>query len=353
MKRIFSLLLVVMLLVSAVPTAYATNDYTAGTAVTYTADDEANENWTITVPAKLAPGGSGTVTLQGTWPSNKTISVTAEKTVTLTNNILATDQRVLDITFLGIKEAGNDTAEKTYMEPVSVAAIENVLFGTWSGKFNYNVETETEAVINTPLKFGEKYICTTDNTSGVPGYVGMYQIFYADGSITRESITGEITTFPAGTATYTTNSISDSTAAPSQDGRWTVSDDGVTLKLIVIGYPDGIPALVEALVFTLESAIPTPNLISFTLVYTDANINETFQAEEGMTWAEWADSEYNQFVYEYAPDRIAQDAEVKFLVPKKMIKLKICHQESVIEDNVERANSILQDGRTYVLEAEE
>lgn len=72
-----------------------------------------------------------------------------------------------------------------------------------------------------------------------------------------------------------------------------------------------------------------------------------------MTWAEWADNEYNQFVYEYAPDRTAQDAEVKFLVPNKMLKLKICHRESIIDDNVERANSILQDGRTYILEAEE
>lgn len=141
MKRIVSLLLAGVMMVSAVPVTYAadTQDYSLGTQVTYTAAN--NESYFITVPAKLNPGQSGTVTLDGIWPSDKTISVTAEPTVTLTNSILASDQKVLDITFLGISEAGNDTAAQTFTETVSVEDIENALFGTWSGKFNYNVDT--------------------------------------------------------------------------------------------------------------------------------------------------------------------------------------------------------------------
>lgn len=140
MKKILSLSLAIMMLVSAVPTAFAadTQDYSQGTQVVYTAEN--NESYFITVPARLNPGQSGTVTLDGMWPSDKTISVTAESTVTLTNSILVSDQKVLDVTFLGISKAGNDTTAQTFTETVSVADIENALFGTWSGKFNYNVD---------------------------------------------------------------------------------------------------------------------------------------------------------------------------------------------------------------------
>lgn len=85
MKRILSLILTIMILISALPTAFASDiqDYSLGTQVAHTAAN--NESYTITVPAKLNPGQSGTVTLDGMWPSNKTISVTAELTVTLTS----------------------------------------------------------------------------------------------------------------------------------------------------------------------------------------------------------------------------------------------------------------------------
>lgn len=140
MNKFLSFMLAAVMLVSAVPAVYATNDYQAGTQVEYVAAN--NESYTITVPAKLNPGQSGTVTLDGYWPSNKTVTVTAEPTVTLTNSILDSDQKVLDIMFLGISKTGNDTAVQTFTESVSVEGIENALFGTWSGKFNYNVETK-------------------------------------------------------------------------------------------------------------------------------------------------------------------------------------------------------------------
>ncbi len=144
MKKIISLALAACMLLSIVPMASATRDYTQGTQVIYTSSG--TESYTITVPALLAPGGDGTVTLSGTWADNRIITVTAEPTVTLTNSIKADDQKVLDVHFDGISEKGSNTGSQKFTEAVSVAAIENALFGTWSGTFYYNVDIVNEAV---------------------------------------------------------------------------------------------------------------------------------------------------------------------------------------------------------------
>ena len=57
------------------------------------------------------------------------------------NSINSNDKKVLNIGFAGIEKAGDNTEAKSYTEAVSVAAMPaDALFGTWSGKFNYNVE---------------------------------------------------------------------------------------------------------------------------------------------------------------------------------------------------------------------
>ena len=137
MKRIFSFLLAAVLLVSAVPTALATNDYSQGTQVVYSAN--ANEQYTVTVPATLAPGAAGDVVASGTWSSNRKLTVTADDDVTLTNSINAADQKVLDVTFAGIELTGSNTESVSDTKQVSVANITDAIFGTWSGTFNYNV----------------------------------------------------------------------------------------------------------------------------------------------------------------------------------------------------------------------
>ena len=147
MKKLISLGLVGVMALSMIPTALATTDYTNGTRVEYTANDEANTAYTITVPALLTPGAEGTVKLEGTWASDATVKVTADKTVTLTNSINEADQKVLNVTFAGIEKAGDNTATVIATETVSVANIENALFGTWSGKFNYNVEMVDAAAV--------------------------------------------------------------------------------------------------------------------------------------------------------------------------------------------------------------
>lgn len=155
MKKILSLTLAALMVVSMVPTAFAADvDYKNGTEVEYTGtrstveDDGSvthNAEYTITVPALLAPGGSGTVTLEGYWPSDATVKVTAEEKVEVVNNINSADKKELAVTFASIEKAGSNTAVVTASAPVSVANIENALFGKWAGKFNYNVEYNGEA----------------------------------------------------------------------------------------------------------------------------------------------------------------------------------------------------------------
>lgn len=143
MKRLISLSLAISMCMAAMPIAYAAingADYTAGTQVEYIATN--NESYTITVPAQLKPGQSGIVRLEGSWPDDKTINVTADKTVTLINDITATDTKILDITFNGISAVGNNTKAQIFTENVSVANVNNALFGVWSGKFNYNIDYE-------------------------------------------------------------------------------------------------------------------------------------------------------------------------------------------------------------------
>lgn len=185
MKRILSLFLIFLLVVSSVPSTLAytpgdnwcincpvapdgmgvlcaecmmcphcegcicveENDYSAGTNVEYDAEADNDgdgqpdntEAYTITVPAKLTPGGEGTVTLSGTWASNRMVTVTAESSVTLLNNLAPSDQKILDVLFNGISKAGSNTNAQTFTEKISVANINAALFGTWKGRFNYNV----------------------------------------------------------------------------------------------------------------------------------------------------------------------------------------------------------------------
>ena len=145
MKKILSSALVGVMALSMIPTALATTDYTNGTEVKY--EGQGAAQYTITVPAQLAPEGSGTVTLSGTWASDCKVKVTADASVELTNSINSNDKKTLTVSFAGIEKSGDNTAVVTATEAVSVGAIDNALFGTWTGKFNYNVEyVEPEAV---------------------------------------------------------------------------------------------------------------------------------------------------------------------------------------------------------------
>ena len=165
MKKILNLLLVGIMVVSIVPTTFATTNYTNGTQVSYNAEadndgdgqPDHSEAWTVTVPALLEPGAAGNVVAQGTWASDRKLVVTADDTVTLVNSINANDQKVLDVTFAGIELAGSNTVAVTDTKAVSVSAIENALFGTWSGTFYYDVEMVDDVQLITFTIEGTSY----------------------------------------------------------------------------------------------------------------------------------------------------------------------------------------------------
>ena len=181
-----------VMMFSALPMAYATNVYpnptdetAMGTMVEYNAEADNDgdsqpdnvESYTVTVPAKLAPGGAGNVVAQGTWSSARTLVVTADEDVTLTNSINAADQKVLDVEFPGIVLAGSNTVSVTDTKEVSVADIENALFGTWEGVFEYQVEMVSPTVMFHDVDYV--------NYNVKPGAATKY-IFYSDGSYTLE-----------------------------------------------------------------------------------------------------------------------------------------------------------------------
>lgn len=240
MKKILSLMLVGVMVFSMIPAAYATNVYEnpdadteMGTAVSYTADSDANREYTITVPASLDPGASGTVTLKGKWASNETVKVTADANVVLTNSINAADKHTLDVTFLGIEKAGNNTAEKTYTETVKVAAMPaDALFGTWSGKFNYNVEFDTAPIVFYDVKY-----MLFNPASITPGgeYTGDWVMIKSDGQIYQ----GHTDTNPDGTSlgSYTKNGQTfEITTGEYADTHVEVAADGTRLTVF---YMDG------------------------------------------------------------------------------------------------------------------
>ena len=159
MKKILSLLLVGIMVVSMVPATLATTNYTNGTDVEYNAADDDTigdingdgqpdntEYYTVTVPALMAPGASGNVVAQGTWASNRKLTVTADENVVLENSINSADTKTLTVTFPGIELAGSNTTAVTDTQVVEVANISDALFGVWSGTFEYNVEMVTETI---------------------------------------------------------------------------------------------------------------------------------------------------------------------------------------------------------------
>lgn len=143
MKRILSLFLIMAMIFTAIPMSYAATSYENGTKVQYVG--RGLESYFITVPAMLKPGDGGTVTLKGTWAHNRIVNVTADETVTLTNSIDNSNQKILNVNFAGMSYRGSNTIEQTFTEGVSVGSITNALFGIWSGKFNYNVTIESAA----------------------------------------------------------------------------------------------------------------------------------------------------------------------------------------------------------------
>ena len=146
MKRFFFVFFITFIASITVFVSYA-DEY--GTEVEYVASNQSE--YSITVPAKLTPkteqSVSGTVNLSGRWPSNEVVKITVDESVILKNSLNPSDTRELDITLTDMSYSGNDTSEGAYTGTIAISAIpSDILFGTWTGKFNYNVEVISEVI---------------------------------------------------------------------------------------------------------------------------------------------------------------------------------------------------------------
>lgn len=236
MKKTISLFLTFLLMFSICPMSFA-----AGHETLVSYDTQGVSEYLLTVPATLAPGSSSTVKLDGSWPSNETINVTADSTVSLTNSI-DSSTKVLDISFNGISQAGDNTKSISVSETISIDTIENALFGVWSGEFYYNVSVKDSSC---PLQFGRTYGIADSETQS-----GMFFLFNEDGSGMMASIeNGEVSSqaLPIGsflfegTEIYSADEgdISDTdgdgyilAATVSSSGDEVYFEDGPTLYLI-------------------------------------------------------------------------------------------------------------------------
>ena len=289
MKKIISLLLAGVMMVSAVPVTFAagTQDHSLGTQVTYTAAN--NESYFITVPAKLNPGQSGTVTLDGYWPDSKTVTVTADTFVKLTNSIKASDTKTLNVTFLGISEAGSNTSKQNFTETVSVEGISNALFGTWNGKFNYNVE------------FSEAF--ATKTASGSYVFVNDVSSSQHDLSINLSSDT--ITDFSSVRVTRYGSNLIDVSAmlnecfTSNDDGTYTLTALDATAARKSDFANVHIPANTP---FYLATEIVENNTTNETIIFAEAILEDgTSQViQTGRTWG----GSYGPYTYEQPVEKI-------------------------------------------------
>ena len=160
MKKILSLALASAMVVAALPVAYAAEnetDHSNGTEITYIGSQEvaaggAGDVWTVTVPAKMVPGDTGTVKAEGMWDADKYLQVTAPKTISLAYGAQSMD---VGITFgnafsaenTGFALLGSSTSEVTTSHDLTVAEASR-LFGTWTGTLNYTVELIEKGDVN-------------------------------------------------------------------------------------------------------------------------------------------------------------------------------------------------------------
>lgn len=148
MKKLLSSVLALVMAMSMMTVAFAASESSSNddepsyndnisrsTQVTYTGNG--TESYTITVPATMAPGQSASVKVEGTWASNRKLTVTTGSSVTLKNS-LDNSTKDVAITFPAFEVVGNNLTAVSKTQNIYLANMTG-LFGTWSGSFNYTV----------------------------------------------------------------------------------------------------------------------------------------------------------------------------------------------------------------------
>lgn len=148
------------------------------------------EQYTLTVPALLHPTESGDVILQGTWPSNKKVSVTTSPSIDMYSNNDENDIRKVDIGFSTINLFGNNKQAVSQTERVSVGKM-NALFGLYQGTIYYNIDFDGTFKEKSELDKWDYHINETgellldelilDNYNSDEGQVIVYPTYTIDG----------------------------------------------------------------------------------------------------------------------------------------------------------------------------
>lgn len=263
MKKILSLLSLILLSASLIPNVFANPDscpncsgemteicevcdgiacldcgycdcfesqanFNQGTVVTY--KGTGNEFYTITVPAVLSPGQTGSVVLEGQWALNRVVSVTADEFVTLTNSIKSSETKELKVSFDGIAEKGNNVSALRFDSDVSVENMRNALFGVWRGKFNYNVSIEDSQ--STYLYYYQPYVFEGPNN------LKCELVFHEDGHVDVYCIDDENNNWggvcPPEALVYNENTIlfEETLLTISEDRKQLTTDDGWVANLV-------------------------------------------------------------------------------------------------------------------------
>lgn len=126
MKKFINIFLVLLLLLSF-PSVYASEVDTLNVPSDY---------YSVTVPAILNSGETGSITVEGAWSSDKTLVVQVkENPIKLTYREQSID---VNVNFDGIMQSGQDATLISISKAISIADT-SVVFGTWTGTIEYTV----------------------------------------------------------------------------------------------------------------------------------------------------------------------------------------------------------------------
>ena len=183
MRKFVSLVLALVMVCSLSVCAFATQDYSLGTAVSVVGE---NSGYTVTVPATMQAGQTGTVTASGAWHSKQVLKVSTPEVVEVSYNGQSID---VGITFDTIEQRGSDISAFNIVRDITLEDV-STTFGTWTGIIEYTVEME-ELVSFSVVVDGEAtvyyaeqgmtygtWISSEYNTDGFVDFNGMLGVPY-------------------------------------------------------------------------------------------------------------------------------------------------------------------------------
>lgn len=266
------------------------------------------EEYNLTVPAKMSPGSSGNVVLDGVLNSDYIINVMSDDSVILTNKRNSLDKRTLNVDFGGISEIGNDSSSQLFEKTISIEPMpSDVLFGTWTGVFNYyleiatpfyvynsvvlpklpewNKKTHPYAFIELEDDFGDDfdegayvaYLILTDSP-----FVCEYNYGYLEVVLEDEDVS------------YVTYALTNDEIIADEMGvdinEWVYFGEEIVSGISIDA--EVIPWSNYDLVFSYNDSVymegtEPKKVLSFTID------DYVYNAEVGMTWNEWVVSDYN------------------------------------------------------------